>query len=81
MKLWILKAKEGAPPWKPWYDKAFGYVIEAATEGDARQIATDSGGDEVQDYCDAWTNPLFSTCDELVPVGVRGVVLQDFKAA
>lgn len=80
MKLWILKAKVGAPPWRSRYDKAFGYVIEAATEHAARQVATDSGGDEVREYPDAWTNPLFSTCDELSPMGVRGVVLQDFRA-
>ena len=50
MKLWILKARVGSPPWRTRYDKAFGYVIEAVTEHAARQVATDSGSDEVREY-------------------------------
>ena len=48
MKLWILKAKEGAAAWDRWYDKAFGFIVAAETEDTARRLAAEKGGDENQ---------------------------------
>lgn len=86
MKLWLLKAREQTNAWKPWYDKAFGFVVRAETEDQARAFAQKEGGDEVRDYragkeVPAWTDPNLSTCEELIAAGEPGVVLRDFAAA
>ena len=52
MKLFHLYPKEnieGENPWSPWYDKAFGFVVRAETEEEARKLANEEGGDEVGD--------------------------------
>jgi hypothetical protein len=50
MTLWLLRPVENLPiddnPWDPWYDKAFGFVILAETEADARALADKNAGDE-----------------------------------
>ena len=46
MKLWILRPIEGSPYWEPWYDKAFGFVVRAKDEKEARMIAYRDQGDE-----------------------------------
>ena len=82
MKLWLLVARNDLPdkwqenPWEPWYDKSFGFVIRAETEERARSIP---GG--VEHFDDAWINPKYSTCIELLPEGYEGIVLEDFHAA
>lgn len=82
MKLWLLKPiGEETGPWSPWYDKAFGFVVRAETEEDARRFAQDQGGDEVRRNGSAWTDPKLSTCVPLTPKGEAGVVLRDFHAA
>jgi len=94
MKLWILRPKETMPegqgsPWEPWDDKAFGFVVRAETESDARKLANADGGDECgpvrnkyyRTGGDPWLNPEFSTCEELHPEGEAGVVMQHFRAA
>jgi hypothetical protein len=99
MKLWLLRPRD-APlpdswdpvnvpdPWEPWYDKAFGFVIRAETEEDARRIASSHSGAEtdVQPWpeeavADAWTNPKYSTCTELVAEGGAGEIIRDFRGA
>lgn len=90
-KLWLIKAVEGAAPWEPWYDKCFGMVIEAADEQSARKIATKESTiqfdseviftGELEDYPDAWMNPDYSTCVELIPCGESRVILGDQRYA
>ncbi len=50
MKLWILTPVKGLDkkdnPWEPWYDKAFGFVVRAETEEEAREFAHSNAGDE-----------------------------------
>jgi len=50
MKLWLLRPVDGLKkndnPWKPWYDKAFGFVVRADTEEEARALAHADAGDE-----------------------------------
>ncbi len=63
MKLWILRPTVRLPneddPWKPWYDKAFGFVVQAETEEQARALADSEAGDENHHDYDVITNPDF----------------------
>lgn len=89
MKLWLLEPVRTLPvddnPWEPWYDKAFGFVVRAETEAEARALAQAEGGDEIYgpnvNDCPAWTDNRYSTCVELLPDGPIGVVLRDFASA
>lgn len=79
MKLWLLhpiNPHEG--PWDPWYDKAFGFVVRAENETEARAFAANGCGDEGE-Y--PWINAVFSTCIELLPEGEQGVVIQKRRDA
>ena len=82
-KLWLLEAiTAGNNLWDPWYDKALGFVVCAATEEEARQFAQDNGGDEVSLSTPAWTDPQYSTCEQLVADNEwEGVIIRDFAAA
>lgn len=93
MKLFHLFPKadlpEGDNPWYPWYDKAFGFVVRAENEKEARQMANDEGGDERGEIShhvyrtggDPWLNPIYSDCIELTPEGEGGVVIRDIRFA
>ena len=40
MKLWLIRTRDPTSgAWDPWYDKAFGFVVRAETEGQARKFA------------------------------------------
>lgn len=85
MKLWLLLPVEGDDLWEPWYDKAFGFVIAAETEEQARIIAQKGGGDECGWEGDdpAWVDPTHSTCVELTADAYTEptVVMRDFASA
>ncbi len=94
MRLWILRPVEDLDkdddPWTPWYDKAFGFVIRADTETEARQLAHDDAGDEnrgeflrekISKTTEPWKDVKYTTCIELIKQGEKGVVIQDFNAA
>lgn len=96
MKLWLLRPVEGLAkndnPWHPWFDKAFGFVIRAETETDARKLANANAGDEneiplvqfvsgISDVKEPWLNSKYSTCVELTAEGTNEVVIKDFHAA
>ena len=94
MKLWLLRPVDGLKkndnPWEPWYDKAFGFVVRAETEEEARALAHADAGDEnrdtfmgskVADTNQPWMNAQYSTCVELLPEGAAGVVMKDFAGA
>ena len=79
--LWLLKPRDdikGENPWEPWYDKAFGFVVEARSEAEARQLANEDGGDECGD---PWLDPEMSTCERLRTTGKPRIVIQDFRRA
>lgn len=85
MKLWLLRprediAKSAFGPWAIWWDKAFGFVVRAETEEQARQIANANAGDENGDE-HPWLGFLWSTCEELSAEGTEGVIIQDFARA
>ena len=90
MKLWILKpvnSEEGF--WDPWYDKAFGFVVRAETQAEARDVAQANGWGEIHDHYGeegqvtrpAWTDCKHSTCEELLPDGEPGLIMKDTHSA
>jgi len=87
MKIWLLDSREDFlhkddDPWIPWYDKAFGFVVIAETEDEARELASEQAGDEADgDFFNPWMDEEYSTCVELKPEGVPRVVLRNFKSA
>jgi hypothetical protein len=78
MKLWILEPIDGVEEWERWYDKAFGHVIRAECEADARKIAAENAGDEGE-Y--AWICSDKSTCIELTAEGDSEHIMMNFAAA
>ena len=94
MKLWVLRPKEnlteGDNPWDPWYDKAFGFIVSASSEQDARLIAHENAGDEnrgrflckeIPKTTSPWLDEKYSTCVELEPLQEGGMIMQDFRSA
>jgi hypothetical protein len=94
MKLWLLRPADGLAknddPWEPWYEKAFGFVVRAETEAEARDMAHAEAGDEnrgmflgrkTADTNEPWKNAKYSTCTELLPNGAAEVVMKDFASA
>ena len=94
MKLWLLRPINGLAknnnPWEPWYDKAFGFVVRAETEEQAREFAHANAGGEnrgmflskkTSNTKQPWKDEKYSICTELLPDGEPGVVMQDFAAA
>ena len=87
MNLYLLKPrddiKEESSPWEPRYDKAFGFVVRAGTETDARKLATTEGGDEICSEPTAWLDPEYSTCEALAYYikGEEKIILQSSSAS
>lgn len=94
MTLWILRPVEDLPhgdnPWDPWYDKAFGFVVRAESERQARMIADEQACDEnrgefmesrIAATKNPWLDPKYSTCVPLDADGEAGVVLSDIRSA
>jgi hypothetical protein len=79
-KLWLLRPLDSSSGrWKPWYDKAFGFVVSAKSEGEARVAAAEECGDEGED---AWLSPAQSSCILLVAseLNEAKIILRDFAA-
>lgn len=89
MKLWLLRPLENLKtpnssqrdPWDPWYDKAFGFVVRANTESEARGFADTNSGDENRGDIHPWLSSDLSTCEELHSIGEPGMIIRDFAAA
>ena len=75
MELWLLRPIDESTCWTPWYDKAFGFVVRAETEDDARHIAASRSGDE---EAAAWLDDTISSCVPPTGDGEVGVVMRDF---
>lgn len=65
-------------PWNPWFDKAFGFVIRAETEKEARLLTLEHCGAETGN---AWLDPELSTCEPLTLEGEAGLIVMDFRSA
>jgi len=81
MKIWILRPQWDTDLWAPWYDKAFGFIVRAETEEDARKLANEKTGDENWEGIDAWNNTKYTTCEPLLDAGEPEVILRDYAAA
>lgn len=78
MKLWLLRpaTEERGSLWHPWYCKAFGFVVQAMSEAEARRMAAAQCGHE---GAEAWESPELSTCAELrVDSGEARIVMCDY---
>jgi len=78
MKLWILRPGPDERAWNPWYDKAFGFVVRAESEEEARRMASEEHGDE---GLEAWLSDGSSSCAPLLAEGAPEVVIVDFRDA
>lgn len=81
MRIYILKPITNLrlDPWSPWFDKAFGFIVQAEDNRSARILAASDAGDEGGD---AWLNNKFTSCVELlVDDGPAEVIMKDFASA
>ena len=85
MNLWLLRPVGGLTennnPWDPWHNKAFGFIVRANTEDEARSLAHDEAGDENQGLTNPWMSAKYSTCVNLTAEGTKEVVMCDFSRA
>lgn len=89
MKIWKLTPRhdsiwwcvEGKDPWEPHHDKAFGFVVRAESEEEARWLAHESAGLENERIpgVQPWLDDQYSSCEELPAVGRREVILVNFR--
>lgn len=80
MKLWFLTGRDEIKelesreenPWYDRYDQVHEILVRAENEVDARAIAA-----EYQSYVqkEAWLDPKFSSCEEITPDGLPGVIM------
>ncbi len=99
-KLWLLRPREDLSktdnPWEPWYNRAFGFVVRAETEAEARRMPIrgkkhsrhdgtsfymSETGDEIRGQVDVWTDRKYTTCTELTNEGEPGIIIRDFASA
>jgi len=91
MELYLLRPKEpyghgrkfgnavDNDPWELWFTKAFGFVVRAETELEARCIADNNAGDENSSAGrHPWLNDADSVCLELTADGPAGEIMRDF---
>ncbi len=88
MKLWLLKPLDAsakrASEWNPtlqvdvWtWDCAYGFVVRAKDEEEARSLASKMCGDEGRE---TWLDAKMTSCQRLEARGQAEVVLRDFVA-
>ena len=84
MPLYLLRAKEGVG-----YDSFDGFVISAKNEIEARHVAQINGADEIASWeghyrnsksIPFWDDEEYSSCEELYPNWMPGIVLSSFNA-
>jgi len=80
MKIWLLQPVEEYEDDIFTYDCAYGFVIRAESEEQARQIANANGGNESTDtdkkISHPWLDPEYSYCEILTAKGKAGIVLK-----
>ena len=74
MQLWILEYRPDIGR-RLGYDCAYGFIVRAATEGEARQLASWQAGNEGRDF---WLDEKYSTCEPLKESGKAGIIMSDF---
>lgn len=83
MKIYLLRPNpDNDAAWKPWYDKAFGFVVRAESEEQARLFASEKGGEENEfGKPSPWLDPRQSTCEEVTADGEAGLIIHDIARA
>lgn len=85
MKLFLLKARKDLPkdadPWHKEYETNKGFVIRAASESHARELAQSVPGEESSTGTKVWLSDEYSTCVVLTSNGDEEIVITDFNAA
>lgn len=91
MALWRLNPRtdtlwwcvEGKDPWQPHHDRAFGFVVRAADEEEARWLAHQAGGEENRtlDGVSPWLDAGYSACERVDADGSPEVLLVNFRHA
>ena len=90
MKFWKLTPRhdtlwwciEGKDPWQPHRNRAFGFVVRAADEEEARWLAHNNAGEENDTLTGVhpWLDEAYSTCEELRSEGkAPEVILVNFR--
>jgi hypothetical protein len=97
-RLWLLRPRPEVlarerHPWAPWFDKAFGMIVRAASELEARALAQSQAGgegrgiyaalgcEEEEIATDVWLDADHTTCEVLASEGSPGVILVDRREA
>jgi hypothetical protein len=72
---------EGRDPWQPHHDRAFGFVVRAAGEEEARWLAHQAGGEENRavEGVQPWLDGAYSDCEPLRDEGSSEVLLVNFR--
>lgn len=91
MPLWRLSPRtntiwwcvDGKDPWQPPHDRAFGFVVRAADEEQARWLAHQAGGEENGEVSGVspWLDSNYSNCEPVRPDGSDEVLLVNFRHA
>ena len=79
--IWLLRPLTGeneVGQWSPWFDKAFGFVVRAEDETEARALASLMAGDE---GFSSWLDKTLTGCAPLEVAGKSDVIMRDFRAA
>lgn len=83
MTIYLLKKREGVETGGEFgifgYDNYQGFVVRAASDDDARRIASESAhGGQSEENITAWLNPELTTCEAIEPDGEGELILADF---
>lgn len=72
---------DGKDPWQPHHDRAFGFVVRADDESEARWLAHEAAGEEKRalEGVQPWLDPGYSACELLDGAGAAEVVLVNFR--
>jgi hypothetical protein len=72
---------DGKDPWQPHHDRAFGFVVRATDEAEARWLAHEAAGEEKRalEGVQPWLDSGYSTCEVLEGGGAAEVVLVNFR--
>jgi hypothetical protein len=91
MALWRLSPRtdtlwwcvEGKDPWQPPHDRAFGFVVRAPDEEEARWLAHQASGEEngAVPTVSPWLDPAYSLCEPVALDGPGEVLLVNFRHA
>lgn len=84
MKLWLLRPSKDRPrdswEWESQYDNACGFVVCAATEEQARQIADKNSGDETSERERPWLDPAMTSCTPLRAGSKAALIIRDYRS-